>query len=99
MARVQVVASEPAKEYVRSHGGTAYVRARRDRCCTGVLTTLRVTTAPEPGVTDYVPVEAGDIEVMFQGGVSGEPQELVIDIRGLLRQRLAAYWDGCAYKL
>lgn len=95
---MQVVVSEPARDYVNARGGVAYVRAHLHHCCSGSLTLLDVWTKPPEDVGGFVSTDCDGIQVEFYGGFSGQPHELVIELRGLLRQRLVAYWDGCVFK-
>jgi hypothetical protein len=91
---MQVVASPEARELVRKGGGRLFVWARKSRCC-GPITFLQTSTeAPE---REFRRVEADDIEVYFAAGIRKLPDELHVEVRGRLRRRLEAYWDGCAY--
>jgi len=96
---VEVLASEAAQEYIRAHGGTVFVRAHPHRCCTGSLTLLDITTAPPKDLVAFKSVKADQIEVKFCGRSSGQPNQLVIELRGLIKHHPIAYWDGCAFKL
>jgi hypothetical protein len=96
---VEVLVSGPAKEYVIARGGAVYVRAHSHRCCSGTLTLLDIWTKPPKDVTGFVAAASDDIEVKFSAGFSGQPHQLVIELRGMWRQHLVAYWDGCAYKI
>jgi hypothetical protein len=97
-ALVEILVSETAKKYVRAHGGTAYVRAHPHHCCTGSLTLLDITTKVPTDSTDFISVDADDIEVKFRGGPSGQPHQLVIELGGWFRRHPTAFWDGCAIK-
>ncbi len=91
---MQVVASPEAREFVREGGGRLFVWARKSRCC-GPITFLRASTeAPE---REFRRVAADDIEVYFAAGIRKLPNELHVEVRGHLRKRLEAYWDGCVY--
>jgi hypothetical protein len=96
---MEVVLSDSAAVFVAARGGVVFVRADQSHCCSGPLTTLKVGTAPPLNSADYVASDVKGIEVKYSGGPSGQPDQLVIELRGKHRPRLAAYWDGCAYKL
>jgi len=96
---MKVCMSGLAEEYVMSHGGVVFVQAKRSRCCSGTLTTLGIDTERPQNFVESAHEGASGIEVRYAGGVSGQPEELTIELRGKKRPRLAAYWDGCAYKL
>jgi hypothetical protein len=94
----EVVITEKARDYIRAHGGTAFVRSHPHRCCTGALTLLDVTMTPAGDASDYELFDAGGVGVRFCGGTDGRPEQLTIDMRGVLTRRPVAFWDGCAYK-
>jgi hypothetical protein len=91
---VQVQASREAIRCVEEQGGRLYVWAKRARCCGGSLTFLE--TSSEPGERPFRRVDAEGIELYLDARL-GEPEELVIEAKGLRRKHLRAYWDGCAY--
>ena len=96
---VEVLVSEPAKEFVATRGGKVYVRAHRHQCCSGALTMLDIATKAPKDRGNYVDAHADGVDVRYDGGFSGQPHQLVIELRGILRPHLVAYWDGCAYKM
>jgi hypothetical protein len=95
---VEVLVSDAAKEFVTDHGGTVYVRAHPHRCCTGSLTLLDTATKEPADLADFDSVCTDGIQVKFRGGHSGQPHRLTIELRGMLRRRPVAFWDGCAFK-
>jgi hypothetical protein len=95
---MEVVVTETAREYIRRHGGTIFVRSHAHRCCTGGLTVLDVTTAPPTDASEFESFETAGVGVRFSGGSGGRPEQLTIDLRGVLARRPVAFWDGCAYK-
>jgi hypothetical protein len=97
-AQVEVVISEPARDYIRRHGGTVFVRSHPHRCCTGALTLLDVTTTAPGDASEFESLEAEGVGVRYSAGASGRPAQLTIDLRGILTRRPVAFWDGCAYK-
>ncbi len=97
---MEVIISEPAKRYVADHGGGVFVKSHSYRCCSaGSLTLLDIATSPPEDALDYTAVACDEIDVRFLGGRSGRPNQLVIDVRGLFKPHLVAYWDGCVYKV
>jgi hypothetical protein len=95
---VDVVVSAEAEEYVAARGGTAYVRAHRHRCCSGPLTVLDITTGAPSDALGFTPVGAGDLSVRYDGDPGAGPHVLTIELRGVVRRRLVASWDGCAFR-
>jgi hypothetical protein len=98
MTIVEVLVSDAAKEYVKAHGGTAFVRAHSHRCCTGPLTLLDVTTAPPRDDSEFESATDNGVEVRLLGGTGTRPNQVVIELRGVLRRRPVAYWDGWAFR-
>lgn len=96
---MEVIVSDPAKEYVNAHGGAVYVRAHTHHCCSGSLTMLDIWTKPPKGIHKFVSAPSEGIDVKFAGGFSGQPDQLLIELRGVFRQRLVAFWDGCYFKI
>ena len=96
---MQVVVAPTARQYIEEHGGTVSVRSHPHRCCTGSLTLLDTTTTPPDDASEFLSFDVGGIAVCFFGGSSGIPDELTIELRGLLNRHPVAFWDGCAVKL
>jgi hypothetical protein len=95
---VDLVVTTEAGQYVRDRGGVLYVRASGHRCCRGTLTLLDSTTERPSDAADYLYVGWDGCDVKFHGDPTQGPNELVIELRGRLRRRPVAYWDGCVYK-
>ena len=68
--------------------------AKRARCCHGSLTFLETSSEPREG--PFRQVETAGIELYLDERL-GEPEELVVEAKGLRRKHVHAYWDGCAY--
>jgi hypothetical protein len=96
---MEVVVSAEAKEFVHAHGGVVFVRPHGHRCCHGLLTVLDVTTELPANVDEFIPVETDDIAMWFRGDSVQQPDVVTIELRGVLRRRLVASWDGCAFKM
>jgi hypothetical protein len=91
---MRVEASPEAIELVQEQGGKLYVWAKRARCCGGSLTFLE--TSSEPRERPFRRVEAAGIELYLDERL-GEPEELVVEAKGLRRKHVHAYWNGCGY--
>jgi hypothetical protein len=89
---MRVIASDEVRAHVKSHGGVLYVNAHRRRCCSGALTVLDTSTR-EPAD------QARGLPGGLCTGGPDEPDELVIEMRGLGCKRPTAYWNGCAFKI
>jgi hypothetical protein len=96
---VDVIVSDGARDYVKTHGGVVYVSTHAHRCCHGAITLLDTTTAaPGGGEEVFRSVGDGEIDVRFRGDPGREPHQLVIELRGRRRDKLVSYWDGCAFR-
>ncbi|HXZ61431.1 MAG TPA: hypothetical protein VEG62_01725 [Acidimicrobiales bacterium] len=96
---MEVVLSEEARDYVAIHGGVVHVRPEAHRCCTGPITLLHTSTEAPEDADVGVAVPAGGVTLRYHGDASSGPGLLTVELRGRLRRRLVASWDGCAYKL
>lgn len=96
---MKVVASDEVRAYVAAHGGVLYVSALRHRCCSGALTTLDASTRAPADASGYRSFPAEGLPLLFRSGGTDEPDELVIEMKGIGRRRPVAYWNGCAFKI
>jgi hypothetical protein len=96
---MRLVASEEVRSYVEANGGVLYVDARRHKCCSGPLTVLEASTREPADPAGYRAFDSGGFPVHLRTGDSDEPDELVIEMKGLRRRRPVAYWNGCAFKI
>jgi hypothetical protein len=96
---MRVIATADVRSYVETHGGVLYVNAHRRQCCSGSLTVLDSSTREPADQTGYGAADADGFLVRFRAGGDGDPEELVIEMKGLLRKHPVAYWNGCAFKI
>jgi len=59
---------------------------------------LDTTTEAPADADEFVPVETDDITVRYHGSPVDQPHVLTIEVHGIVRRHLMAYWDGCAFK-
>ena len=56
------------------------------------------STDPPADADRFTALPAGDFELFVRAaGPNGLPGELHVDLTGLRRRRVRAYWNGCAY--
>jgi hypothetical protein len=92
---MRVVASAQVAEAVRQAGGRLFVWPEQGKCCGRAAIRLATGPAPKDGVEfERVPVDGFELHLARIGRV---PEELHLDVHGRKRQRVAAYWDGCAW--
>ena len=96
---MRVIASDDVRSYVESHGGVLYVNTHRRQCCSGSTTVLDSSTRAPADLTGYRSFEVTGWAVRLHTGGASEPDELVIEMKGLRRKRPVAYWNGCAFKI
>ncbi len=95
----EIELSDQAREYVQARGGTLFLRVRHDRCCSGGgLTFLEASTTAHGG-GDYEKLSNVNLDVRLSHTRSVLPEKVSVEMRGKVRPRLVAYWDGCAYRL
>ena len=90
---MRVKASPEAVQLVQERGGKLYVWAKKTRCCGSVIF---LETSSEAGERPFRRVPADEIELYLDERMR-EPNELELDVGGLRRKHVHAYWDGCAY--
>jgi hypothetical protein len=97
--RTDVELSDQAREYVAARGGTLFLRVRHNRCCSGGLTFLDAATSAHRESDRYETLRGEDPEIRLFHLGSILPTKVSVEVRGRIRPRLVAYWDGCAYRL
>ena len=96
---VSVTASASAAEHIRTRGGRLYVWARSKACCGGTRF-IEASTQPPADAGTFLPVPIEAFQLFIRPtGLHGLPEELHIDLGGLRRRRVRAYWNDCAYLL
>ncbi len=94
---MKVIASPRATEYVLARGGRLYVWARSTACCGGTRFIEASTDAPADA-DRFTAIPARDFELLVRAaGPDGLPDELHVELGGIRRHRVRAYWNGCAY--
>lgn len=91
---MRVRASPEAVQLVQDRGGKLYVWAKKTHCCGGSVISLE--TSSEAGERPFRRVPADGIELYLDERLR-EPSELELDVGGLRRKHVHAYWDGCAF--
>ena len=59
---------------------------------------LDITTERPADPAGFVPLGPDEPSVRYQGDPAAGPHVLTVELRGIVRNRLVAYWDGCAFK-
>jgi hypothetical protein len=94
---MKVVASASATEFIQAHGGRLWVWASSTPCCGGTRF-IEASSEPPAEADRFLRVSGGDFEVFVRAaGQYGLPDELHVDVGGIRRRRVRAFWNGCAY--
>jgi hypothetical protein len=94
---VNVVATLPAMEFVLARGGRLYVWPSSTVCCGGTRL-IEASTEPPADVDRFVSVPAVGFELFVRAtGTRELPDELHVDLGGIRRRRVRAFWNGCSY--
>lgn len=96
---MEVTVGAAACDYIAARGGAIWVRSTRRRCCTGSTTMLRTSTSKPKDSSRFSRLESSLPITVFFLAAAGQPQQLEIELRGAVRRRPVAFWDGCAVKL
>jgi hypothetical protein len=70
------------------------VWSRTTRCCRGATSMLEVSTEPDEG-RSFRRVEADGVELYVD--LRTLPERLELDVGGLFRHSVRAYWNGLAW--
>jgi hypothetical protein len=97
---MRVLATPEARRLIRERGGLLFLRLRKH--ASGIRTPLPTLTAstepPGPEALDYQRFEANDIVVFLSPGIR-PPHELQLHVRGWLKRRIQAFWNGSLFVL
>ena len=92
-------ASPRAAEFIRTHGGRLFVWASGTVCCGGTRF-IEASTAPPVDAGRFVPFDAAGFSLFVRPAAGARlPGEVHVDLRGIHRRRVEAFWDGCAFLL
>ena len=99
---MEILASDRALELVRARGGHVWVWLDVRRCCSGAVSYLGASCSEPTQRRSGLPhrfeqIRLDDIIVQASLGRRRPPDELHIGVRGRLRPRIEAYWNGCIF--
>ena len=93
---MKVLATAEARSHIRERGGLLFVWVVRGGAVRGALRLLRVSTEPPPDALEWQRVETRGFLVFLAPGLRA-PRELHVEVRGIVRRRVEAFWNGCAF--
>ena len=96
---MEVTTTQEARAFIAEHGGELFVWSTDHSCCGGRLTLLDSATDPPAKVLGrhFDRIDGGGFALFLSAGRRALPEELVVELRGIRRRRVEAYWNGCAY--
>ena len=95
---MRVVASATVVDLIRERGGRLFVWTDPRRCCSGGVTYLLTGAEPRPG-REFKRFDSDGFELWFDPGRMDLPDELHLDVKGLRKKRVEAYWNGCVFAI
>ena len=94
---MNVIVGTGVRELVRERGGRLFVWVDRPRCCSGGAIYLSAGNDRPPERHRFGTTSLDGFELAFDGGRLGDPDELVLEVRGRRRKHVEAYWNGCVF--
>ena len=91
---IEVSVSPKAAALIAERGGRLFVWSRTSRCCRGPVCTLETSTGPDHR-RSFRRIEADGIELYVD--LRSLPATLEVDVGGLTRRSVRAYWNGLAW--
>jgi len=95
---MRVLATPEARSYVRELVGLLFVWMKSHGPVRGALRLLHTSTEPPPDALEWQRVETNGFVLFLPPGLRA-PRELHLEVRGVLRRRVEAFWEGCAFVL
>ena len=95
---MRVLATPEARSYIRDRGGLLFVWVKSHGPIRGALRLLRTSTEPPPDALDWQRVETKGFVLFLPPGLRA-PSEIHVEVRGWVRRRVEAFWEGCAFVL
>jgi hypothetical protein len=93
---MKVLASPEARSYIRERGGLLFVWVTTRAHLRGAFRILRTSTEPPPDALDWQRVETKGFLLFLPPGLR-PPSELHVEVRGWVRRRVEAFWEGCVF--
>jgi hypothetical protein len=63
------------------------------------MTFLDADVALRVGRGSYLSCDSEGLKIQLLDAGLGFPRQITVELRGKIRPRLVAYWDGCAYRM
>ena len=89
--RMRIFATPEARALIHEKGGLLFVWATA-----GVVRFLKTSTEPPPDALGWQRIECKGV-IVFLPPRHRLPRELHLEVKGRVRRRVEAFWNGCAY--
>jgi hypothetical protein len=93
---VRIETTPEVRRFIRERGGMLFVRMIRFGNLISPIVMLQASTDPPPDALDWRRFDAPGF-LLFVPRSMRLPKSLQLQVRGLLRRRVDACWDGCIY--
>jgi hypothetical protein len=107
---MEIVVSDAAAAFIRDRGGRLWVWLDPHTWVGGVVYTYLQTATEPPGVSRatrrlraarrshrFHVFDTDDLEIHFEYGRFGPPQELHLELKRFPKRRVEAYWNGAVF--
>lgn len=95
---MRVLATTEVRSFIGDRGGMLFVWVKKRRPIRGALRLLLTSTEPPENALEWQRVETIEFLVFLPPGLR-PPHELHLVVRGVLKRRVEAFWEGCAFAL
>ena len=93
---MRVTASAETTRFVAQRGSRLFVWAGGRVCCGGTRFIESSLIAPAD-LSRFRTLKGPGFDVLLRPASGQLPDELLVEVKGRHRRRVAAYWNGCAY--
>ena len=95
---MRVLATAEVRSYMSDHGGMLFVWVKERKPVRGALRILHTSTEPPKHALEWQRVETKGFLVFLPPGLR-PPTELHLVVKGLLKRRVEAFWEGTAFAM
>jgi hypothetical protein len=93
---MKVLATAEVRSLISDRGGMLFVWVKAHRPIRGALRLLLTSTEPPENALEWQRIETKGFLVFLPPGMR-LPKELHLVVKGLLKRRVEAFWEGCAF--
>jgi hypothetical protein len=94
---MRVLATAEVRSHIAERGGMVFVWVKEHRPARGALRILCTSTEPPLDALEWQRVEVKEGLLVFLPPGLRLPRELHLVVKGMLRRRIEAVWEGCAF--